>query len=178
MGEPVVTPAPSSRKEKTWAPKRDSSSGAAASRGSRSEESEKKEKEKKERQRKEQEKKDKERKERQREEKEEKEREERRKKDKENREKRTQRFASSAASTSSGAAAAPSSSTAMEVDNTVTVVAGQNGKTSTDIRSVHYRPSSEATPMETHRRDSPNRVRDRDRSPSPRIYHRRFRDEE
>merc|ERR1739838_1099621 len=43
---------------------------------------------------------------------------------------------------------------------------------------AHYRPSSEATPMETHRRDSPNRVRDRDRSPSPRIYHRRFRDEE
>merc|ERR1712183_745676 len=67
---------------------------------------------------------------------------------------------------------------AMEVDNTVTVVAGQNGKTSTDVRSAHYRPSSEATPLETHRRDSPNRVRDRERSPSPRVYHRRFRDEE
>merc|ERR1739838_978911 len=100
--------------------------------------------------------------------------------DQENREKRTQRFASSAASTSSGAAAAPSSSssaaatsssTAMEVDNTVTVIAGQNGKTSTDVRSEHYRPSSEATPLGGHRRDLPNRVRDRVRSPSPRVYH-------
>merc|ERR1712015_153544 len=98
------------------------------------------------------------------------------KKDKEKREERTKRFASSAASTSSGAAAAPSSSssaaatsssTAMEVDNTVTVVAGQDGKTSTDVRSAHYRPANEATPLESHRRDSPNRVRDRERSPSP-----------
>ena len=66
----------------------------------------------------------------------------------------------------------------MDVDNTVTVVAGQDGKTSTDVRSKHYRPSNETTPLgATARRDSPRRERDRVRSPSPRVRYRRFRDE-
>ena len=64
----------------------------------------------------------------------------------------------------------------MEVNNTVTVVAGQNGKMSTDVRSEHYCPSNKRTPPRA-RRDSPRRERDSVRSPFLRVRYRRFRDE-
>merc|ERR1712087_841173 len=60
----------------------------------------------------------------------------------------------------------------MEFDNTRTVVAGQDGVISADIRNEFYRPAHEATPPRNEEEEEREH-----RSPSPRIRQRRFRDQ-
>merc|ERR1712212_771368 len=84
--------------------------------------------------------------------------------DERKREERGKRFAPTSAA--SGPQEEP-----MEFDNTRTVVAGQDGAISADIRNDFYRPAHEVTPL----RDEEKEEREH-RSPSPRIRQRRFRD--
>merc|ERR1712183_164266 len=59
----------------------------------------------------------------------------------------------------------------MDFDNTRTVVAGQDGVISADIRNDFYRPAHEVTPPREEEEEREHR------SPSPRIRQRRFRDQ-
>ena len=74
--------------------------------------------------------------------KEEEDRKERERKDKEKKRERAKRFDVSSASTSAGTQVEPMEE---EVDNVCLVVARQDGRTSSDLRSEHYCPSREIT---------------------------------